>query len=44
MPLMPGKKAIGSNITELEKTGRPYRVALAIALKTAKVPKKKKAY
>jgi hypothetical protein len=37
MPLKSGKSNIGSNISELEGTGRPYRQALAIALKTAGV-------
>jgi|SRR5208282_30595 len=45
MPLLPGKANIGRNITELEQPsahapeGRKYRQALAIALKTAGVPK-----
>jgi len=45
MPLKPGKENIGSNIKELEKPsahapeGRHYKQALAIALKTAGVPK-----
>jgi hypothetical protein len=42
MPLKKGKKNIGPNIKELESTGRPYNQSLAIALKTAKIPKKKK--
>lgn len=47
MPLLPGKQNIGPNITELEQPsphapeGRPYNQALAIALKTAGVPKAK---
>lgn len=41
MPLMPGKKQIGANIKELESAGRPYQQSLAIALKTAKMPKAK---
>ncbi len=41
MPLKPGKKNIGSNVSELLATGRPRKQALAIALKTAGVDKKK---
>jgi len=41
MPLLPGKKNIGRNITEMEKSGRPYRVARAAALNTAYGKKKK---
>lgn len=47
MPLLPGKSNIGKNITELEQPsahapqGRPYRQALAIALKTAGAPKRR---
>lgn len=41
MPLKPGKKNIGSNIKELESHNHPYKQALAIALKTAKVKKKR---
>ena len=37
MPLKRGRANIGANITELENTGRPYKQALAIALKTASV-------
>ena len=46
MPLKPGKSNIGKNIRELEQPsehapeGRPYKQALAIALKTAHVPKR----
>lgn len=46
MPLLPGKANIGRNIKELEQPsahapkGRPYEQALAIALKTAGVPKR----
>lgn len=47
MPLKPGKKNIGSNIKELESTGRKPNQAIAIALDVArksgaKIPKKKK--
>lgn len=35
MPLKPGKKNIGKNIQELERSGRPHRQAVAIALDTA---------
>lgn len=38
MPLKRGKANIGANITELEGTGRPYKQALAIALKQAGKP------
>ena len=45
MPLLPGKANIGRNIKELEQPSkhapRPYEQALAIALKTAGVPKKR---
>jgi hypothetical protein len=47
MPLLPGKANIGRNITELERPsahaprGREYEQALAIALKTAGVPKRR---
>lgn len=40
MPLLKGKKNIGKNIEELERTGRSYRQSLAIALKVANVKKK----
>jgi hypothetical protein len=40
MPLKKGRKNIGENIEELERTGRPYKQALAIALKTANVKPK----
>lgn len=36
------KKAIGDNITTLEDEGYPKEQALAIALRTAGVPKSKK--
>ncbi len=42
MPLKKGKKNIGKNITTEMEKGKPYKQALAIALSTAKVPKKKK--
>ena len=42
MPLKKGKKNIGTNIRELETTGRSYRQSLAIALKVAGVAPKKK--
>lgn len=35
MPLLPGKKHIGSNIREMEKTGHPHNQALAAALHAA---------
>ena len=47
MPLKPGKANIGPNIKELERpsahapSGRPYEQALAIALKTAGIPKRR---
>jgi hypothetical protein len=41
MPLKRGKANIGANITELESTGRPYKQALAIALKSAGKTKKR---
>jgi hypothetical protein len=42
MPLKKGKKNIGRNIREMMKSGRPYKVARAAALRTAYGPKKKK--
>ena len=50
MPLLPGKKNIGRNITELEQHGsrpRPHKQIVAIALDVArrsgaKIPLKKK--
>jgi hypothetical protein len=46
MPLLPGKKNIGTNIEEMEKSGHPYREALAAALNKAsksgkKIPSKR---
>lgn len=48
MPLKKGtsRKVIGSNIKEMEASGRPKKVAIAAALNTArksgaKIPKKK---
>lgn len=35
MPLAPGKKNIGKNLTELKKSGYPKTQALAIALSKA---------
>ena len=35
MPLLPGKKNIGKNISELEHT-RPHKQAIAIALSEAR--------
>lgn len=43
MPLKKGKKAIGENIKKLESEDYPHDQALAIALRTAGVPRKKKA-
>lgn len=47
MPLLPGEENIGKNIEELRRSGRPLRVARAIALEHArksgaKIPKKKR--
>lgn len=44
MPLKKGasRKTIGENIRELEKTGRPHKQVLAIALSTARKSKPKK--
>jgi hypothetical protein len=43
MPLRPGKKNIGNNISEMEAAGHPYRVARAAALRKAYGKPKKKA-
>ena len=47
MPLLPGKKNIGRNIKEMERSGHPKAQAEAAALNEArksgvKIPKKKK--
>ena len=42
MPLPKGKNNVGKNVKELMKTGRPQKQAVAIALKTAGLSKKKK--
>jgi len=42
MPLLKGKKNIGHNIEVEMAHGKPYKQALAIALNTARVRKKKK--
>lgn len=39
MPLKSGPGAIGSNIRELKKSGRPQNQAVAIALSKARRPK-----
>lgn len=36
MPLKKGPNSIGPNVKELENTGRPYKQALAIALKKSR--------
>jgi len=36
MPLLPGKKNIGSNISEMESSGHPHDVAVAAALNVAR--------
>jgi hypothetical protein len=46
MPLLPGKKNIGHNISEMEKAGHPKSQAIAASLNKAresgvKIPKKK---
>ena len=40
MPLKSGKKNIGKNIKELQKSGKPHKQAVAIAIKKAKGKKK----
>ena len=35
MPLLKGKKNVGTNIKELKQTGRPQKQAVAIALDVA---------
>jgi hypothetical protein len=47
MPLKPGKKNIGNNISEMEAAGHPHKQAVAAALNEArksgvKIPKKRK--
>lgn len=42
MPLLPGKRNIGTNIKEMERAGHPYRQALAASLRKAKVKRKGK--
>ena len=42
MPLLKGKKNIGTNIKTEEAAGKPHRQALAIALSTAYKKKIKK--
>ena len=47
MPLLPGKKNIGRNISEMEKAGHPKKQAIAASLDEAhksgvKIPKKPK--
>jgi hypothetical protein len=41
MPLLKGKKNIGKNIKTEMKAGKPRKQAIAIALNTAKISKKK---
>ena len=41
MPLKPGKKNIGKNISELKKSGRPLNQSIAIAMAEAGKAKKK---
>ena len=36
MPLLKGKKNIGKNIKELQKSGKSHKQAVAIALKQSK--------
>lgn len=47
MPLLPGKKNIGHNISEMENAGHPKKQAIAASLNEArksgaKIPKKPK--
>lgn len=42
MPLLPGKKNIGKNISEMEASGHPYEQARAAALRKAYGKPKKK--
>ncbi len=42
MPLLKGKKNIGKNIKEMEKSGHPVKQSIAAALNVANVKKKKK--
>lgn len=42
MPLLKGKKNIGANIKTEEAAGKPRKQAIAIALRTAGVPKRGK--
>ena len=42
MPLLPGKSNIGYNVTEMEKSGHPHRVAVAAALNKAGIKRKGK--
>jgi hypothetical protein len=41
MPLMPGKKNIGKNVTKLKEEGYPQKQALAIALDVVRRKKSK---
>jgi hypothetical protein len=41
MPLKRGKTNIGSNLRRLRAEGKPRKQALAIALRTAGVPKRR---
>ena len=40
MPLLKGKKNVGKNIKELQRSGRSHKQAVAIALKKAGTKKK----
>jgi hypothetical protein len=44
MPLLKGKKNIGRNISELERSGRPVKQAQAIAIRVASDRKKHKGH